>query len=128
MEVSRTISMAVLFAVIAPSFLIFADLYAPAENKLPACCRRDGKHHCAMMAASSEPSSETQLRAEPAACPFRSQASTAAFAIAYLPTTSSIYFAGLESHPAIHEQTQAAYRVSETRSHQKRGPPASVLS
>jgi hypothetical protein len=120
--------MAVLFAVIAPSLLIFADLISPAENTLPACCRRDGKHHCAMMAAAPEPLPDTQIKAEAPVCPFRSQASITAFALAYLPAASATHFAGLESHPAIHEQTHAALRVSETRSHQKRGPPASVLS
>lgn len=125
---SRTISLAVLFAVIAPSFFILADLNTPNENKLPACCRRDGKHHCAMMAVTVEPSSELQIKAEPPVCPFRSQASTAAFATTYLPVASAVHFAGLESHPAIHEQTRASLRVSEVRSHQKRGPPISVLS
>jgi len=120
--------MAVLFAVLAPSLLIFADLNSSAESRLPACCRRDGKHHCAMMAAASELSSETQIKAEQPPCPFRSQASTVAFAVAYLPAARAMHFAGLESHPAIHEQTRAAMRISEVRSHQKRGPPASVLS
>lgn len=124
----RATSIAVLFAVLAPSFLIFADLTSSNEAKVPACCRRDGKHHCAMMAAAMEPSSETQLKADPPACPFRSQASTVAFAVAHLPAAAAVHFAGLESHPANHEQTHAAMRISEVRSHQKRGPPASVLS
>jgi hypothetical protein len=36
-------------------------------------------------------------------------------------------FAELVSHPSIHRQTEAKYRVSFSRSRQKRGPPV-VLS
>jgi hypothetical protein len=126
--VSRTISIAVLLAVIAPSFLIFADLNSSQPAKLPACCRRDGNHHCAMMATAVEPASETQAKSLPPVCPFRSQASLVAFGMAYVPASSSGYFAGLESHPAIHAQTFAALRVSEMRSHQKRGPPVLLHS
>jgi hypothetical protein len=126
--VSRSIGLVVLFAVIAPSFLIFADLNPSSQTKLPACCRRDGKHHCAMMAGAMESESETQVKALPPECPFRSQASTVAFGMAYVPASSSVYFAGLESHPAIHAQTFAALRISETRSHQKRGPPVLLHS
>lgn len=122
---SRTISLAVLLAVLAPSFLIFARLNAPKESQLPACCRRDGEHHCAMLAASEE-ASGTQVKAESPVCPFHSQATAAAVAIAYLPTSSAAQFAGLESHPAIHEQVHACRRVSEARSHQKRGPPLTL--
>ena len=124
----RAISNVVLLAVIAPSLLIFANLGTSSEAKLPACCRRDGNHHCVMMATAVEPISETQVKALPPMCPFRSQASTVPFGMAYVPASSSVYFAGLESHPAIHAQTFAALRISETRSHQKRGPPASILS
>ena len=124
----RTISIVVLLAVIAPSFLIFASLGTSSEAKLPACCRRDGNHHCAMMATAVEPASETQVQALPPVCPFRGQPVTVPHIAGYLPTASTAHFAGLQSHPAIHAQTFAALRISETRSHQKRGPPASILS
>jgi hypothetical protein len=121
--VSRKISIAVLFAVIAPTFLIFADLKTSAETKLPACCRRDGKHHCAMTVAVGDASSETQFKAATPVCPFQSQASTVPLVASYLPAATSVHFGGLQSHPAIHAQTFATLRISETRSHQKRGPP-----
>jgi hypothetical protein len=125
--VSRTISIAVLFTVIAPLFVIFTNLSTSAEAELPACCRRDGKHHCAMMAVALEPSRETQAKALPPACPFRAQAVVVPHLSAYLPQISSAHFAGMQSHPAIHAQTHAAMRISAARSHQKRGPPLQPL-
>jgi hypothetical protein len=44
-----------------------------------------------------------------------------------LPRPSAAVFAALFSHPSIQFQTEARYRVSFSRSHQKRGPPA-ILS
>ncbi len=123
---SRTISLAVLLAVIAPSLLILTNVVTPVpESKLPACCRRGGEHHCAM-AVGEAPSAETQIKSESPVCPFRSQDGTVAFAVAYLPAPSAILFASLESHPSVHEQTHAAGRVSQARCHQKRGPPTAA--
>jgi hypothetical protein len=121
--VFRTTSIVVLFAVIAPSFLVFTRFANSPESKLPVCCRRDGQHHCAMAESASAPPSGTKINALPVTCPFRSQAASVAHMAAYLPEASEAHFAGLISHPAVHEQTQSALRVSEARSHQKRGPP-----
>ena len=41
---------------------------ADPESSLPACCRRDGKHHCAMMEA-AERDSSCSLRAAQRRCP-----------------------------------------------------------
>ena len=68
-------------------------------------------------------SDETQMRALPEPCPFRTQASTTTYVVSYVPQAAAIYFAALQSHPAIHAQVRAAFRVSEERTHQKRGPP-----
>ena len=46
------------FSLISPS--VFA---LSAESKLPACCRRNGKHHCATMTIESESSSGPALQA-----------------------------------------------------------------
>jgi hypothetical protein len=81
-----------------------------------------------MMALATEPSTDTQVKALVPVCPFRSQAVLVSHVVAYLPQTSASLFAELLSHPAIHQQTLASLRISETRSHQKRGPPANPLS
>lgn len=121
---TRVIGIAVAVAVIAPTFLLLASQVRIPENNLPACCRRDGKHHCAMMAVAINGTQEIQIRANTEACPFRSHASSIAHVASYLPVASAVYFGALLSHPAIHAQTRAAFRVSEERTHHKRGPPA----
>ena len=40
------------------------------------------------------------------------------------PVNSAAIFAAIVSHPAVHAQTEARYRISFARSSQKRGPPA----
>jgi hypothetical protein len=120
--VSRTISVFVIFAVLAPTMAMFALTLQTPENKLPACCRRDGKHHCAMMDAAGF-SSEREMRALPEQCPFRTQAVTLGHVTSYLPGASAVHYSELTSHPAIHAQVRAAFRISEERTHQKRGPP-----
>jgi hypothetical protein len=51
------------------------------ESRLPACCRRNGKHHCAMMAMMQQQAREQQAEADRAAsvssrddCPFAPKA------------------------------------------------------
>jgi hypothetical protein len=124
--VSRFVGISVLFAVMMPSFLIFAKTTHSVPEKVPACCRRDGKHHCAMMTKAEDPSSETQVSSLAPACPFRNQQVTGSRTASYLPPAAMLIFAEVMHHPAIHTQTQAALRISEVRSHQKRGPPLSL--
>ncbi len=98
------------------------------DADLPACCRRDGAHRCAM-------SRDTQLKtvaqdrhwSSPVqTCPFRS--------VALLPASGSFFrpkapFTGLFSavltHPHGIAQTQSRLCIARERSRQKRGPPAS---
>jgi len=53
-------------------FVLFVGLMAPllavGPRGVPACCRRDGKHHCNMAATGDG------FRASPAACPYGSSA------------------------------------------------------
>jgi hypothetical protein len=102
------------------------------ESDLPACCRRHGKHHCAMMdqylrlKASGKPT----FNVPPEHCPFYPQGlpqTWAPFVAALLPARGAAYTA-LQSRPACPAQTQARYRISFDRTRQKRGPPASSLN
>jgi hypothetical protein len=102
--------------------LVFAD----PDSSRPACCRRDGKHQCAMasMQAQQESSTEPAFRSVRATCPyFPSSGAVPAFSGAAEAEASPAIFAGLVSHPAVHVQSEARYRISFTRTHQKRGPP-----
>jgi len=103
-------------------------LVPPPEAALPACCRANGSHHCAVKAMVS-PQQSPGARAVSTPCRFYpAQAySTQGHAAAGI-TTSQAYFCQLVSHPAIHAQVDARFRVSFDRSRQKRGPPCLNLS
>jgi len=95
-----------------------------ADSKLPACCRRNGKHHCAQMAAQAESSSGPALQT--ARCGFFPNGQGVPINPGVSPTpTSQAVFAGLLSHPASRPQTDALCRISYSRAGQKRGPPIS---
>jgi hypothetical protein len=97
---------------------------------LPACCRRNGQHHCMMSAAerSQLTGNDRAFRLPSEKCPYCPAAMTRAHSSSFTLPTSEAVFAALASHPAVFAQTQSRLRVSETRSRQKRGPPAVALS
>jgi hypothetical protein len=105
------------FALIGP-----AVSASDADSQLPACCRRDGKHHCAMTENQPAPSVGPLLHA--ARCPsFPAAKAVPASRTLGLVRISQAIFAGLVSHPASRPQTEALYRISYSRAGQKRGPP-----
>jgi hypothetical protein len=110
------------FPLIAPA--VFAD----AEPNLPECCRRNGKHHCAMTSdeAASNASAIPQLVQQ--RCPsYPGALSTpAGGSVAVLKGSGAIFGAAV-SNPAIQLQIEAGYRLSFSKSTHKRGPPL-VLS
>jgi len=121
-----------LLAVLIAPQLLWLGAPDPGSS-LPPCCRRNGKHHCAMMmdyqARQEAASREKELKAQPPACPYRTQLFSA-------PATTHdigiparlLVFAGLAGHHSNIEQVRALARISSARSHQKRGPPQTVLS
>jgi hypothetical protein len=108
------------FSLIAPA--IFAvDPYA----KLPACCRRAGKHHCELMqqeaASSSGPALDTgtcslfpQTKAGP---------SGLASSVAGVPQPAALLPA---SHRSPQPATDSLSHSSYSRAGQKRGPPPTI--
>ncbi len=116
---------AILLLIVFSLSLITPALFADSESKLPACCRKDGKHHCAMMDMGTEQSKEPALKNRETKCPFfPSPAPPEAFGKAVAHHPGDIFYASILSHPAAHAQTEARYRVSFSRSSQKRGPPS----
>jgi hypothetical protein len=104
------------FSLIAPGLLL------DAQSDLPACCRRNGVHHCIGNMDEAPSNSGISFQAIRQTCPSFGIAAPACANLA-LPKPSAAVFAALLSHPSIQFQTEACYRVSSSRSHQKRGPP-----
>jgi len=105
------------FSLIAPAVLL------DAESNLPACCRRNGTHHC-VMNDGAQPASGISLVAVPVRCSSYPGAVTLPpYPKVSLPGPAAAIFAALVSHPSIFFQTESHYRVSFSRCRQKRGPP-----
>jgi hypothetical protein len=114
---------------VATVVLLFLGYFAAApllalsfQRDVPACCRRDGKHHCDMSIPAEDGAQFKQLSTK---CPFFPRPiAVPKTRIHAAPTCSAAFYAQIASHPVIHPQTQSRYRVSLYRSRQKRGPPA----
>jgi hypothetical protein len=110
------------FSLIAPGVLL------DAESNLPGCCRRNGAHHCTMKLDETASNSGAPVQAIRQTCAsFPAVIAVPARFNLALPSPSPAVFAALLTHPSGQSQTEARYRVSFSRSHQKRGPP-SILS
>jgi hypothetical protein len=122
MSAMRRISAILLMALFSFSLISPAVFASDVDSKLPACCRRGGKHHCEMMESQSKSSSGPSLQSGP--CPFFPVARAApASRTVSLAGISQAIFAGLISHPASCPQTDGLCRISYSRAGQKRGPP-----
>jgi hypothetical protein len=94
------------------------------DASLAACCRRNGQHHCAMMAMHPSSAPSDTPKALAARCPnFQKVGLVSAASRLWTPDASRAFFAAVVSHPAVHPQIEARQRVSLARSCQKRGPP-----
>jgi hypothetical protein len=107
------------------SFPLIAPLFTsgPDEASLPACCRRDGKHHCmlAAMMTGGVPSRNPIVTEKCPWSPFsgRSLMLPHAFALRGQPRLTG----HADASAAIMRDPEAGYRVSADRTRQKRGPP-----
>jgi hypothetical protein len=107
---------------IAPAFASHPD-----EASLPACCRRNGEHHCAMSGMIQAGAAGRDRTVAPK-CPFAPFAAVALM----LPHPYATKAASAVSTPhagpaAMVRDAEAGFRVSFDRTRQKRGPP-SLLS
>ena len=105
------------FALLAPMLSAFQ-----AESRIPQCCRRNGAHHCAMLAASNG------APAVSATCPSFPQPSATA------PATNVAALVPPPPATLLHRTTFTASQRAETqrrlsreRSRHKRGPPSFSL-
>ena len=110
-----------------------AALPAGDDSGLPACCRRNGAHHCAMSMRMRAQMAEAASSSAPA---FTAPATCPHFPGYIAATTSTIHAltASPVSLPVLLAQAhspaagRAAARLSQIRTRAGRGPPASNLS
>ena|ERR1700733_4832980 len=101
--------------------LILPILRLDAASSLPSCCRREGKHHCSMDSAATYQQGLSPIQPKcsnyPSTLAVRGNLNVAVFK--HPPTIC----ASLLSYSSAPAQAEAQYRVSFSRSRQKRGPP-----
>jgi hypothetical protein len=119
-------SIAILLAAVFGWMLMLPVFAGSAESNLPACCRKNGKHHCAMMG--KLPAAGVAFAAVKGKCSSFPRATAAVHIETFKLANRQAIFAGIVGHPTVSPQTEAGYRVSHSRSEQKRGPPSFLLS
>jgi hypothetical protein len=119
MRRSIAISLLMLF-----SWTLIAPLIAQEpEANLPACCRRNGKHHCMMRMMKQRSGIQKGFSTVSQKCPYCPVGVCAAYSPTYKPEAAAAYYAEAVFYPAPAQRTSAHYRSSFLRSHPKRGPP-----
>jgi hypothetical protein len=126
--VRRLVGITLLLLFSLPLISPLLALAASSDVNLPACCRRNGAHHCVMKTQRTELSGPgTSLSAIPQRCPAYPAMVTSARHGDLSFYTASLIFAEVVSHPSVKGQTDARARVALDRSRQKRGPPTDLL-
>jgi hypothetical protein len=126
--VRRLLSISLLLLLTLP---LVSPLFASsaADANVPACCRRDGKHHCLMMMdmmarGSASDATQTKSATVQESCPYTLVASVA-INLPFVPdevrTAISASTLSTDTDPI---PTGFAREVTLDRSHQKRGPPS----
>jgi len=110
------------------SWTLIAPFYAhDSDVNLPACCRRNGKHHCAMHMMGQLAGNQRSLTAIAERCPCCPLSVSPTNSPLFKPEAAGAFYAEFVSHPALAPQTEAHYRISSLCSHQKRGPPTLLV-
>jgi len=121
----RAISIALLLVFSSTLIAPMLALGQTGEATPPACCRRDGRHHCSMSIAerTAARKSGTEVGGPLEKCPYcpSSVATTGHSPLALVASSSGLGIP--ETLPAVIAQTESKWRISRDRSRQKRGPP-----
>jgi hypothetical protein len=104
--------------------LIVPALHTNGDSSLPECCRRGGKHHCAMSDMEQESPGGSALKAIQPRCPLFPGSSTApGFAGTILPAALRLFIAPQSFTTPLHASNDV-YTVYRGFSVPKRGPPS----
>jgi len=129
MALRKSLSILLLAVFGLPFVSPLLDMTAGAESNLPACCRRNGAHHCMMSAEQMEALLHgdhfTVIHSK---CPLYPKANTTAHHPDYSFVPSAVVFTEGLSAPETLRQIEAWARVALEGARQKRGPPTVRLS
>jgi len=122
--VRRLLSIALILVLGLPLFSSIFEAQAQL-SRLPACCRRNGGHHCMEMAgmgqaATKAASNQPTVRA---VCPCLPRSTASVESAAWSHSGARQASTRLDTQPAVIGQVEAGYRISFHRARQKRGPP-----
>jgi hypothetical protein len=132
----RLLSILLFWATLLPMIAPMLSTGAMAESSLSACCRRGGKHHCAMsaeeraqmMGEQNDGASKTAgMSAPPEKCPYSQHSLGAVHLQVFTPEATAMHSVIALQEASAAEQAECLRRISFDRSRQKRGPP-SLLS
>jgi hypothetical protein len=98
-------------------------LRADSALNLPACCRLNGKHHCAMPAAQESSSGPAVKAMQPKCCDYPAAIGVSGQWNVALAANWEAVRGSLPSQSVTLAPTEAPRRVLFSRSRQKRGPP-----
>ena len=104
------------------SFPLISAAFPDFDSNVPACCRK-AKHACEL-ARHRHGGSGPQLAADRCGQFPGARSIPASAKLAGLALTTRSYHVLLASQPARQAQTHALYRISYSRTGQKRGPPS----
>ena len=122
--VQRLLSVVLLVFFSLPLISPVLAVTAGSDGNMPACCRRNGAHHCTKIVQPKESGGpEVSFSAITGQCPAYPAVVTPVRHGDLTFHTSSLIFAEAVSHPSIKAQTQARARIALDLSGQKRGPP-----
>lgn len=108
--------------------LLFAPLAATAtvtDASLPACCRRDGKHHCIMTMSrlAAAQGSHPEFKAPADKCPYSPLSPVRIHDLTSLSSLQDLVSVKVMTCSIGQAQTKTRRRILYDRSQQKRGPP-----
>jgi hypothetical protein len=119
MRRSTAISLLMLF-----SWTLIAPFFAPDSHAiLPACCRRNGKHHCSARMMGQLAGSQHGFTTVAEKCPYCPLNISSTNSPTYQANAACAFYINFVSYPSYAPQTEAQSRFSFLCSHQKRGPP-----
>jgi hypothetical protein len=106
-------------------------MVAPAlasNSGVPACCRRNGKHHCGMLQAEKLQAATQDVRATAPIerCPFQQKSLALAHHDLSATAIAATNTIALIQEPTAASQAECLRRISFDRSRQKRGPPVDL--